>query len=395
MKKICSCMLAMAMAMAANASDYYLIGAFNGWSLKDPDVKFELQDDGNYALDYEGTLTSGFKINDGTWGEVNFGSNGTDLEVGVVYNLGSGGSSGNINMTSNVTNPHLEFNPEAATLLIAGQSVAPAAPVLYLRGDMNEWGASEKWQFSSSDDISYTLSNVSVTAGAKFKIGDATWGTNFGGAEDNVSVALNTPVVLTGDGKDLILAEGGDDLTFTFNLSTKTLTVTTEGETPDPTPGPTPDPTPGDYSAWWINCLGSFNDWKDNGVQVNEENIATWTGLAIGTGEFKVKVWNGESDVWYSNGEALPVSQWVKIEGNSVNNMTISDAAEDDQFTVKWNCATNEIYILKDGTVDVNSIEAIEDGAIYFNMQGIPVKNPIKGMYVKVVDGKSSKVVLK
>ena len=48
------------------AIDYYLIGGFNNWSLKQANCKFNDQGDGTYVLDYNGTLTSGFKINDGT-----------------------------------------------------------------------------------------------------------------------------------------------------------------------------------------------------------------------------------------------------------------------------------------------------------------------------------------
>lgn len=77
MKKIYSCMLAMSMmALAANAADYYLIGGFNSWALEDAKAKFEVVEDGTYELKYNGTLTSGFKINDGTWENeaANFGA---------------------------------------------------------------------------------------------------------------------------------------------------------------------------------------------------------------------------------------------------------------------------------------------------------------------------------
>jgi len=79
MRKLFTLMMFVVMVVAANAADYYLIGGFNSWKLKDSSAKFTDQGDGTYVLDYAGTLTSGFKINDGTWtnGNANFGGSAT------------------------------------------------------------------------------------------------------------------------------------------------------------------------------------------------------------------------------------------------------------------------------------------------------------------------------
>lgn len=124
MKKFYTLLVSAVVALAANATDFYLIGGFNSWTLKDPTCLFTAQGDGTYVLDLGVTLTSGFKINDGTWSnnDYNFGSNGSNLVVGEVYNLNASGSSGDIKISENIANPHLVFNPEAKTLLITGQS---------------------------------------------------------------------------------------------------------------------------------------------------------------------------------------------------------------------------------------------------------------------------------
>lgn len=108
-------------SLAANA-DYYLVGGFNGWS-NPGNYAFTEGSDGNYTLDLPTTLTTGFKVtngtwaNDGTWG----GPAETKLVVGETYTLSQPGE--NIEIEGNIENPHLVFNPTEGTLLIAGEEV--------------------------------------------------------------------------------------------------------------------------------------------------------------------------------------------------------------------------------------------------------------------------------
>ncbi|MDE6234119.1 MAG: Ig-like domain-containing protein [Muribaculaceae bacterium] len=50
---------------------------------------------------------------------------------------------------------------------------------------------------------------------------------------------------------------------------------------------------------------------------------------------------------------------------------------------------------VKSGTVGVAAVEAVDADATYFNLQGVEVKNPAAGVYVKVANGKASKVVIR
>lgn len=82
----------------------------------------------------------------------------------------------------------------------------------------------------------------------------------------------------------------------------------------------------------YVNVLGGFNNWLDNGLEpVN--NVTTHT-LAIGTTEFKVKVWDGSKDNWYSTGGAITIGQTTTISGNNDANMTISGASSGETFIV-------------------------------------------------------------
>lgn len=118
---------------------------------------------------------------------------------------------------------------------------------------------------------------------------------------------------------------------------------------------------PVDYSSWYVNVMGSFNSWTDNGIAATD-GITTHKNLAIGTGEFKVKVWNGTADVWLSNGQAIALDTPTVLSGNSDLNMTVAGAAEGDTFDVTFNCKTNTITITRSGEIDYTGW--------YFNIVG-------------------------
>ncbi len=308
-------------------------------------------------------------------------------------------SCGLVNGDANVTLPRGKWNVEVTsdyknvtfTLLEAPEGFVD----LYLRGDMNGWEASEEWQFTTTDGETYVLSGITVDSKDTFKIADDNWGTyNFGGSGE--PIALNIPYELfNGGNTNLELEETGENLTFTFVLSTRTLTVSGEGgDTPvDPDPVD-PDPVEG-FDGWYLNVLGNFNSWLFDGVAVPEDGIVTATGVAIGTSEFKIKIWDGVADNWFSTGGAIATGEWVKIAGNNDANMTVEGATESSVYTVTWNCNNNSVLIEEEHSTGVAAIEAAEGEATYFNLQGARVENPAAGIYVKVLNGKATKVVVK
>lgn len=60
--------------------------------------------------------------------------------------------------------------------------------------------------------------------------------------------------------------------------------------------------------------------------------------------------------------------------------------------------ATGAKSVVKTYDVDVQSgivgIEAEDGEAVYYNLQGVRVENPVKGLYIRVANGKSQKVIL-
>ena len=114
-----------------------------------------------------------------------------------------------------------------------------------------------------------------------------------------------------------------------------------------------------DYSGWYVNIPHDGNSWENNGVQPSN-GIAS-NELAIGTGKFGIKVWNGSSDLWYATSGAIEQGTWVTLESKSDKNaaqsanMTIKGATSGQTFVVEFDCATNKVKVTPKGGEVVSS----------------------------------------
>ena len=205
-------------------------------------------------------------------------------------------------------------------------------------------------------------------------------------------------------------AEAGSVYTVQFNVLTNQILVTlngggnqggNQGGTTDPEPDQPTTPPAGDSSVTWVNLGGPYNGYNyfDDGQQPDAQGIATFTDQAIGTRGFKVKTWNESVDVYYiSETGTIPTGVWFQLYEDIYDapESTIEGAESNSVYTVKFNVLTNQVYVALKGAPDTNAIESIdaEDAeAVYFNLQGVRVDNPAKGIYLKVTGNKTEKVI--
>lgn len=341
MKKFYFFLMAMMIGFFADAQ-LYLCGNDFGWDPANPTVLEPT--DGQYKF----TTTGGFKLstNKGDWDTFNANAIGVPSlpkQQHIVADLEPWGE--------NTLPPYdatwtVSVN-EDLTQITLDADVAPSTNFdkVYVRGDMNGWGATADWQMATTDGVNYTLAGVAITNKQGFKIADSSYGViNYGGAG---SMKFNTEYTLThNSGTNCKLAESGENLTLKFNVDTHVLIVESEGENPGP--GPDPDPEV-DYTKWYVNVLGEFNGWKDNGIAATAEGITKHTDLAIGTSPFKIKVYNGKADSYHSNGTEIAQGEWVAIPDDNFANMTIAGATEGQTFDVEFNCATMSIKVTATG----------------------------------------------
>lgn len=154
------------------------------------------------------------------------------------------------------------------------------------------------------------------------------------------------------------------------------------------------DPQPGNnYEGWYLNVIGTDGNLVP-GVELAEDGTAKALDVHIGTGTFEIKIWNGTEDLYYSNGSEVTPGEWVVLPFSSSVQMTVAGAEENDLYSVEWNQKTTSVKVVKTGTVGVEAVEAAEE-AVYFTLQGVKVANPENGLYIKVVNGKATKVLVK
>ena len=140
-----------------------------------------------------------------------------------------------------------------------------------------------------------------------------------------------------------------------------------------------------------------YDGGEDGKDASNLENATLFTpGNYLGT--LKYYVSTTESSLQAPDLE----DKWVTSVNNIIN---ISELLSADSITLyvllQKNGLASEIERISVTKVNssiptaVDSIEAIEEGeAVYFNLQGVRVDNPERGIFVKVVNGKATKVVM-
>lgn len=102
---------------------------------------------------------------------------------------------------------------------------------------------------------------------------------------------------------------------------------------------------PVDYTSWYLNVPGGFNEWTPDGVALNADGVATVEKLAIGDSDFKLKIWNGTADMWLSTGSALLAGKAYSITGNADANMTIDGAKAGYTYNVTYDAVNQTMQV--------------------------------------------------
>lgn len=120
---------------------------------------------------------------------------------------------------------------------------------IYLRGDVNSWGAPSDWEFSDEGDGNYVLYDKSLSGG--FKIADASWSGSCNYGSNGSNIAIDTPYALK-SGTDNNISCG----TYVFECKRILLTIGADGnayltlESNDDATGLTSVYMAGDFNSW-------------------------------------------------------------------------------------------------------------------------------------------------
>ena len=343
------------------------------------------------------TLASNFKINDGTWGaDYNIGK-GDDgaIKIGTPYHYYMGDGSGDIPFDgfATVSSPKVVLDMNAGTIVLTGtpegETPEPGDLTFYIVGDningAASWDATPDHAFTDKGNGVYEWKGESLGSG--FKINDGGWSNpdhNIGSS--GAKLSLDEPYFYWANGNSKnIEFEGFAEVinpVVVLNLNDETITVTGDAD--------------GEISWYVAGINGQYvldDNWiltENNGVFEREVYIVEEAG------KFKV-VQTGWANQF---GTTDPESNFIDPSNMSAEVEPIDN--DDDQvpyeltegtYTFQWDEENWVVTFVASGD-GVKTVFGANDGeAVYFNLHGQKVATPDKGIFVKVVNGKSVKVV--
>lgn len=235
-----------------------------------------------------------------------------------------------------------------------------------VQGDFNSWG--DNGQNPESNGISVHENLAIGTSSFKVKVWDDAnktekWFSTGG------EIATDQWITIPGNNNNNMTITGaaaGERYDVKFNVVTNQIYVTkSTGEI--------------DYTTYFVNVVGDFNSWEFDGVHPDREGVALMDVSNVNT-SFKIKVYNGKTDLWYAKEGVLTLDQFVDINGNS-DNMTLPADAQTGALKMTFNCATGELKVTKDSGVDFIETDSNE-APVYYNLYGVRVMEPANGLYI-------------
>ena len=278
------------------------------------------------------------------------------------------------------------FDPSDMTLNVTkvGEENPEPAPEsdYYLVGALPGWAPTEDYKFTKGENGEYTFDLEKLTGEFKITDGDKEiWY----GADKEMAIELDKPYVCStaADAGNLSFSEPVLNAKFTFVPETNTLTITG-----------TLQEVEHDYFYTMCGAFTKDGDWKEYPMTLSDTDRWTLT-LDEGFVVFQIREYDKGVD-------AEKVNRYIKSATDGIvdKSGTYAATAKDgvdwtSELTGKciytFNPDSSNLTI--DGTSGISAIEAEEGEAIYFNLQGQRIDNPDKGIFIRVVNGKTRKVV--
>lgn len=381
----------------------YAVGAGDALGAWAPENAVEFAfDDTNYVLTVDETATE-FKISTskGTWDEFNAGNLAIDAAItnGGTVNLSVNKDGANIVLPwAGVWTITVAADLSTLTATTETPEPAPSYPeAVYLVGYNGAWDPAAPLEIAGENGV-YTVEAVEFTS-TEFKLSTAqgTWDEFNAGAKsivDGATVQIGTAANLTAGDANIVIAVAGT-YDVTVDLANNTITLTGVVSYPE--------------EIYAIGNVGGYNWSTSEGIAIAHEGDGVYKG--------KIVVNDSGDGNGYFQFATILGADWDAVNaGTRYGALTANEAVVFDTAismtnnwaggTQSWMVKAGEFGVIVDivnCTVTIsdltNGIEGInandtEAPAVYYNLQGVEVENPETGnVYIKVVDGKATKVV--
>ena len=209
---------------------------------------------------------------------------------------------------------------------------------IYLRGEVNSWGAVTEWEFSDEGEGTYVL--YDKTLSGAFKVADANWSSACNYGSNGTSVMIDTPYSLVLGTNDNISCGGNTYVCKKIILTITNGNATLLLQSDDDETGLTEVYVMGDNNGWnYMDTSGK--------LQLTENNIFTGQ-VTMNAGDYgychwriyqrlgMVGVWGTESDLTGDN------TSGTLVKGSTG---TVSTAAG--TYDVTFNLSTGEYSLVK------------------------------------------------
>lgn len=319
---------------------------------------------------------------------------------------------------------------DLSTITLSTETPKPEGPVtIYLRGEMNSYGVDETWAMEEVTEGQVwkfvCAEGQNILEGEKFKLADADWNEyNVGGNGNPIALDKLTEVYNSGNPADITLSSDWNGVCW-FNLDEAGRSLIAFSNDKDFVPDwssyvETPDEPEYPSEIYLIGNIAGQGWNPQNGVKLEyDEGFGMYIAEAVdicgpeGTnGYFSFctqlattsgdNAWNELGTRYAADGELTkddevdedePVRYYGMLQTENPN---AAFEVEPGTYAVMVSLENRYVILAYMGeSTGISSISADAADAIYFNLQGVRVHNPESGLYIKVVNGKSEKVLVK
>lgn len=259
----------------------------------------------------------------------------------------------------------------AAAMMTAASASATTWGVI---GAFNDWSGDVEMEQVSDNIYQVTMESLA----GQFKLrADHDWSWNYGAG---VKVTENMTFQVFQNGDNINIPGEATDVTIVLDVEAETVSISGTFDAAN-------IPDEGD-DVWSV--IGAFNGWEDDVDMKKIDDSLFTVDLFEFEGEFKFRL-NHE---WGTNlggveSYTLEFGSSYPLTGNGAN-LNIPGPAD---VTFVLDTAANTVFVAQATTV-VEKIESA-DSVEYFNLNGVRVANPRGGIFIRVQDGKASKVAVR
>lgn len=408
MKRIFNLLFLVLFSVAAtlSAKDFYLAGSCNGWTPNNPSYKFTESQPKIYTLTLA-SLSGDFKIVTSAW-EEQYGCK-SSVKFGQTYEVVQSDNAFNITLPQDpAKNVTITFDYDKKTIRF------DLSTSLYLIGDFNDWMILPKYEFSFNNGV-YTLKTASFSGDFKVVTSD---NREYGNGQK------------LSPGSETLLSANGANMKFDgTNVKSGMVLITVnpnsdlqdtpeeekpnEGEvTPDDDNNPSTDPETPEEDNTENQDNGNQGGSTDNGdgggsndsqqpdnTETPDDNGGSSSDSPDEPGT-EINPENPDSDApeqTPDNDSPQTPDQGDTSDDNNGGSEDTPQPELPDNGDTDDNPEAGEPEIPDVSEEDPGAVDSIENDLtppVYYDLNGRIVKNPGKGIFIKITGKKREKVII-